>query len=78
MNATNARTLLFSLQVLYAQDTDQRSVTFEKALEMAALYEERARMMILRSAILKSKVMVKTEAMASQGTEAEGERYPGN
>merc|ERR1719350_2110487 len=62
-------------KVLYAQDTDQRSVTFEKAIEMAALYEERARMMILRSAILKGKVMVKTEGMNSQGIEAEGGGY---
>ena len=46
----------FFFQVLFAQDTDQRSVTFEKAIEMAHLYEERARIMILRSAILKSKV----------------------
>ena len=49
-------TLILTFQVLFAQDTDQRSVTFEKAIEMAHLYEERARMMILRSAILKSKV----------------------
>lgn len=57
---------------MYAQDTDQRSVTFEKAIEMASLYEERARMMILRSAILKSKLIVKTENMAAQGIDAEG------
>jgi len=48
-------------KVLYAQDTDQRSVTFEKAIEMAKIYEERARMLILRSAILKSKIVVKTD-----------------
>lgn len=57
-------------------------MTFEKAIEMAALYEERARMMILHSAILKSKIMVKTENMAAQGHEAEGAAggggYPGN
>ena len=46
---------------MYAQDTDQRSVTFEKAIEMAKIYEERARMLILRSAILKSKIVVKTD-----------------
>ena len=65
----------FLFKVLYAQDTDQRSVTFEKAIEMAALYEERARMMILRSAILKGKVMVKTESMNAQGIEPEGGGY---
>lgn len=62
-------------KVLYAQDTDQRSVTFEKAIEMASLYEERARMMILRSAILKAKVMVKTESMNAQALEPEGGGY---
>jgi len=62
-------------KVLYAQDTDQRSVTFEKAIEMAALYEERARMMILRSAVLKGKVMVKTENMNAQGIETDGGGY---
>ena len=50
-------------------------MTFEKAIEMAALYEERARMMILRSAILKGKVMVKTESMNAQGIEPEGGGY---
>ena len=64
------------LQVLYAQDTDQRSVTFEKAIEMAKIYEERARMLILRSAILKSKVVVKTD---SQGQVADPESgFPAN
>ena len=53
-------------------------MTFEKAIDMAELYEERARMMILRSAILKSKIVVKTESMAAQGIEAEGGGYPVN
>ena len=42
---------------------------------MASLYEERARMMILRSAILKAKVMVKTESMNAQALEPEGGGY---
>ena len=50
-------------------------MTFEKAIEMAALYEERARMMILRSAVLKGKVMVKTENMNAQGIETDGGGY---
>ena len=56
LRALLSKKILSFFQVLFAQDTDQRSVTFEKAIEMAHLYEERARIMILRSAILKSKV----------------------
>ena len=56
LRALLSKKILTFFQVLFAQDTDQRSVTFEKAIEMAHLYEERARIMILRSAILKSKV----------------------
>ena len=39
---------------------------------MSHVYEERARMMILRSAILKSKVIIKTESMAAQGVDIDG------
>ena len=46
--------------MLYSQDVDQRNATFERAMEMGHLYQRRARMMILRSAILKNNVMVKT------------------
>ena len=70
--------LFTSFQVLFAQDTDQRSVTFEKAIEMSSVYEERARMMILRSAILKSKVVVKTESMAGQIENEGGGGFAGN
>ena len=43
---------------------------------MAKIYEERARMLILRSAILKSKVVVKTD---SQGQVADPESgFPAN
>ncbi len=31
------------MQVLYAQDVDQRSTTFEKALEMGEQYQRRAK-----------------------------------
>jgi COP9 signalosome complex subunit 1 len=45
---------------LYAQDVDQRSATFEKAVEMGRLYQRRARLLILRSALIKHNVVVKT------------------
>ena len=47
------------LQVLFSQDVDQRNVTFERALGMAESYQRRARMLILRSAILKNDVAIK-------------------
>ena len=46
--------------MLYSQDVDQRNATFERAMEMGHLYQRRARMLILRSAILKNNIMVKT------------------
>jgi len=46
-------------KVLLAQQFDHRSQTFEKAVEMADLYNKRARSIVLRSAILKAGVSVK-------------------
>jgi len=46
-------------KVLFSQDVDQRNVTFGRALDMAESYQRRARMLILRSAILKNDVAVK-------------------
>ena len=51
---------VYQFQVLYAQDIDLRSATFEKATEMAALHQRRAKMTILRSAILKNNVFIKS------------------
>jgi len=51
-------------KVLLAQDVDQRSHTFSKAVEMAELYQRRARMLVLRSAILKANISVKCTATA--------------
>lgn len=48
-------------KVLYAQDIDLRSATFEKALEMSNLHQRRARMTILRSAILKNNIFIKNQ-----------------
>jgi len=46
-------------KVLFSQDVDQRNVTFEHAVDMANLYQRRARMLILRSAILKNDILIK-------------------
>merc|ERR1712117_582954 len=47
-------------KVLFSQDVDQRSLTFERAVETAKLYQRRARMLILRSAILKNDILIKS------------------
>ncbi len=59
--------IVFLHQVLYAQDIDQRSVTFEKAIKMSHFYEERARMTILRTALLKQNIVVKNSSLAGGG-----------
>lgn len=49
-------------RVLLAQDVDQRSQTFARAVEMSRLYTRRARTLVLRSAILKANISVKCQA----------------
>lgn len=46
-------------KVLLAQDVDQRSQIFSKAVEMCDMYQRRAKMLLLRSAILKANISVK-------------------
>lgn len=45
-------------KILYAKDADQRANTFQKAVEIGKEYQRRTRMMILRSAMLKSHIHV--------------------
>jgi len=51
-------------KVLLAQNVDQRSVTFARAVEMSQLFTRKARMVVLRSAILKSGISVKCQTRA--------------
>merc|ERR1712096_138600 len=53
-------------KVLLAQDVDQRSQTFSRAVEMCELYQRRARMLLLRSAVLKAGISVKCVARDQQ------------
>jgi len=46
-------------KVLLAQDVDQRSQIFSKAVDMCDMYQRRAKMLLLRSAILKANISVK-------------------
>ncbi|XP_022908373.1 COP9 signalosome complex subunit 1 [Onthophagus taurus] len=47
-------------KILFAKDVDQRSTTFEKSLQMGKEYQRRTRMLILRAAVLKNKIHVKS------------------
>ncbi|XP_014782384.1 COP9 signalosome complex subunit 1 isoform X2 [Octopus bimaculoides] len=49
-------------KILYAKDIDQRSSTFEKSIAMGQEYERRTKALILRSAMLKYQVQVKSDA----------------
>lgn len=46
-------------KILYAKYTDQRSHTFQKAINMGKDYQRRTKMLILRSAMLKKQILVK-------------------
>ena len=46
-------------QILYAKDVDQRSVTFEKSIEMGNEYQRRTKAVIIRSLIIKHNISVK-------------------
>lgn len=46
-------------KILYAKDADQRSSTFEKAINIGKEYQRRTRMLILRAAMLKAHIHVK-------------------
>lgn len=50
---------IFVQQILYAKDVDQRSVTFEKSIEMGKEYQKRTRAVVLRSLIMKFNISVK-------------------
>jgi COP9 signalosome complex subunit 1 len=47
-------------KVLYAKDTDQRSVTFEKCLDVGLALQTRSQALLLRVAVLKNQIQVKS------------------
>jgi len=53
-------------KILLAQDVDQRSQTFEKAVEMADLYTRRARSIVLRAALIKANISIKSQTRNQQ------------
>ncbi|XP_054716212.1 COP9 signalosome complex subunit 1-like [Uloborus diversus] len=57
-------------KILYAKDIDQRSTTYEKAIQMGKEYQRRTTQLILRSAMLRNQIQVKSPPReGSQGNE---------
>lgn len=54
-------------KILYAKDADQRSTTFERSIMMGQEYQRRTRMLILRSAMLKNHIHVKSTSGRDNG-----------
>lgn len=60
-------------KILFAKDVDQRTVTFEKAIDMGKEWQKRTKALILRSAMLKNgNVHVKCPPPARGDSVAEG------
>ncbi len=55
--------LVWTMQILYAKDIDQRSATFEKSIEMGKEYQKRTKAVILRSLIMKYNICVKVKSI---------------
>jgi len=54
-------------KILFAKKVDQRSVTFEKSLKTGEEYERRTKLMILRTAMLKAHIQVKSPMPLREG-----------
>ncbi|XP_077022378.1 COP9 signalosome complex subunit 1 isoform X5 [Tamandua tetradactyla] len=61
-------------KTLYARDVDQRSTTFERSLLMGKEFQRRAKAMILRAAVLRNQVHVKSPPREG----SQGELTPAN
>nr|CAD7441526.1 unnamed protein product [Timema bartmani] len=64
-------------KILYAKEVDQRSTTFEKSVAVGKEYQRRTRMLILRAAMLKHQIHVKSPQRDS-GQGGEMSVAPGN
>ncbi|KPP65262.1 COP9 signalosome complex subunit 1-like, partial [Scleropages formosus] len=70
----NKMALAFNTSILYARDVDQRSTTFEKSLQMGKEFQRRAKAMILRAAVLRNQIHVKSPPREG----SQGELTPAN
>ncbi|RZF36031.1 hypothetical protein LSTR_LSTR005847 [Laodelphax striatellus] len=65
-------------KILYAKDVDQRSTTFEKSIAVGKEYQRRTRMLILRAAMLKNQIHVKSPKRETGQGGGELSVAPGN
>ncbi|XP_067143763.1 COP9 signalosome complex subunit 1 isoform X2 [Centruroides vittatus] len=65
-------------KILYAKDIDQRSTTFERSLAMGKEYQRRTTALILRSAMLKNQIHVKSPPRDGSQSGGEMSMAPGN
>ncbi|XP_045425719.1 COP9 signalosome complex subunit 1 isoform X2 [Lemur catta] len=63
-------------KILYARDVDQRSTTFEKSLLMGKEFQRRAKAMMLRAAVLRNQIHVKSPAQRRQPGGADSGQQP--
>lgn len=56
-------------KILHARETDQRSLTFEKTLQMGNVYLQRVKALILRSAVLRNNIHVQSPSAKEQQPE---------
>lgn len=65
-------------KILYAKDVDQRTTTFEKSISVGKEYQRRTRMLILRAAMLKHQIHVKSPQPRDTTQGGEMSVAPGN
>lgn len=61
-------------KILFAREVDQRSTTFEKAIKMGKEYDKRAKALIIRAAVIRNKIFVKSPPRDSNTGEAGSSR----
>ncbi|XP_039255514.1 COP9 signalosome complex subunit 1-like isoform X1 [Styela clava] len=59
-------------KILHAKDTDQRSLTFEKTVQVGTEYLQRVKAMILRSAVLRNNIHVQSGSTDKSQSEVSG------
>lgn len=54
------------MKILHAKRVDERKVTFDKVIQVGKDYEWRMKSMLVRSAVVKSGLQVKSDTQASR------------
>lgn len=61
-------------KILFAREVDQRSTTFEKAIKMGKEYDKRAKALIIRAAVIRNQIYVKSPPRDSNSGDAGSSR----